>query len=87
MGMGRPPFRLIHVPMANNPEEQRKMIDIKNHITEVVKQAAQVATHELKAEELRLAGLGQKLAGPFERFARAVRAGWAAFKAVMSAQA
>lgn len=62
------------------------MIDLKNHVTEIVKTAASVATHELRAEELRLAGLGQKLAGPFERFARAWRAGWAAFKAVMSAQ-
>lgn len=85
--MGNLPFRTIHVPLSRNPEEKRKMIDLKNHITEVVTTAAKVATHELKAEELRLAGLGHKLAGPFERFARAVRAGWAAFRAVMDAQA
>lgn len=80
-------FRTIHVPMPINPEEKRKMIDLRNHITEVVKTAAAVATHELRAEELRVAGMGQKIAGPFERFARAVRAGYAAFKAVMDAQA
>lgn len=62
------------------------MIDIRKHIEDVVKQATIVAVHEVRAEELRLAGLGHKIAGPFERFARAVRAGWAAFKAVMSAQ-
>lgn len=85
--MGDKPFRTIHVPMPLKPEEQRKMIDLKNHITDVVKTATTVATHELRAEELRLAGLGHKIASPFERFARAVRAGWAAFKAVMDAQA
>lgn len=84
--MGNPPFRTIHVPMPTNPEERRKMIDIKNHITEVVKTAASVAMHQVRAEELRLAGLGHKIAGPFERLMRAVRAGLAAFKAVMKAQ-
>ena len=63
------------------------MIDIRNHITQVVRDAVAVAVHEVRAEELRLAGIGHKLAGPFERFARAVRAGWAAFKAVLHEQA
>jgi len=84
--MGNPPFRTIHVPMPINPEDKRKMIDLKNHITDVVKTATTVATHELRAEELRVAGMGQKIAGPFERFARAVRAGWSAFRAVLKAQ-
>lgn len=78
---------MVTVPDPINPQEKRKMIDVKNHITEAVKQSVAIATHELKAEELRLAGLGHKLAGPFERFARAVRAGWAAFRAVLHEQA
>lgn len=78
---------MVTVPDPINPKEKRKMIDVKKHIEDAVKSAAQVATHELKAEELRLAGLGRKVAGPFERFARAIRVGWAAFKAVMEAQA
>lgn len=62
------------------------MIDIHKHIEEMVKEATAIAVHQVRAEELRLAGLGHKIAGPFQRFARAVRAGWAAFKTVMKAQ-
>lgn len=58
------------------------MIDIKTHIEQTIRNAAITAKHDVQAEELRLTGLGQKIAGPFERFARAIRAGWAAFEAV-----
>jgi hypothetical protein len=77
---------MVTVPDPINPKEKRKMIDLRNHITAAVHEAASVATHELKAEELRLFGLGHKVAGPFERLARAVRAGWAAFRAVLRSQ-
>ena len=77
---------MIHVPDPINPQEKRKMIDLKTHIEQNVKNAAITAIHDVQAEELRLVGLGQKVAGPFERFARAVRAGFAAFRAVMKAQ-
>lgn len=79
--------RTIHVPLSLNPEDDKQMIDIRKHIEDVVKEAATIAVHEVRAEELRMVALGHKLAGPFERFARAVRAGLAAFKAVMKAQA
>lgn len=79
--------RTITVPQPlNQPKETKMSIDLKNHIEQSVRNAVSAAVHEVKAEELRLVGLGQKVAGPFERFARAVRAGIAAFKAVMSAQ-
>ncbi len=62
------------------------MIDIKNHVNEAIKSIVIITMHEVRAEELRLAGMGHKVAGPFERFARAVRAGWVAFRGVLKAQ-
>lgn len=62
-------------------------IDLKTHIEQSVRKAVITAKHDVEAEELRLAGLGQKIAGPFERFARAVRTGIAAFKAVLGTKA
>jgi hypothetical protein len=84
--MSTPP-RTITVPQPlNRPKETKMSIDLKTHIEQSVRNAVTAAVHDVKAEELRLIGLGQKVAGPFERFGRAVRAGIAAFKAVMSAQ-
>lgn len=80
---------VANVPKAAQTEAAKvesSVLDLKSHISQAVAEAALSAGQAVRDEERRLKLLGAKVAGPFGRFGRAVRAAVVAFLMTLHAQ-
>ena len=62
----------------------QKFLEFRHRIESSVVSAVAMSVNDVKSEEERLARAGWQVAGKFEKFVRAWRAGVAAFTAVLS---